>query len=66
MVDESLDDILAVKGFGNMYFVGDILVIAKVKEAFGPTSGYELKKLQSQKIYWSQCSQGNYFIYHLF
>jgi len=48
MVDESLDDILAVKGFGNMYFFGDILVIAKVKE------GYEL--LQSQKIHWSQCS----------
>ena len=56
MVDESLDDILAVKGFGNMYFFGDILVIAKVKEAFGLTSGYELKKLQSQKIHWSQCS----------
>ena len=31
MVDESLDDILTVKGFGNMYVFGDILVIAKVK-----------------------------------
>jgi len=34
MVDESLDDILAVKGFGNMYFFGDILAIAKVKETW--------------------------------
>ena len=34
MVDESLDDILTVKGFGNIYVFGDILVVAKVKETW--------------------------------
>jgi len=34
MVDASLDYILTVKGFGNMYVFGDILVVAKVKETW--------------------------------
>jgi len=34
MVDERLDDILTVKGFGNLYVFGDILVVVKVKETW--------------------------------
>ena len=32
MVDERLNDFLRVKGFGNMFFFGNILVIVKVNE----------------------------------
>ena len=48
MIDGSLDDILAVKGFGNIYFFDDILVVAKVKETW-PNIWPEAKKVTATK-----------------